>query len=101
MFDAHLLFPQDRMVVDVLCVTPSLKARESIDDMIWDTIQNKLDNLGKVLDGKEDSLKVGETREGTREGSEVNIRRPSVLKDLWNGAGRVDSRCERSGTGRH
>lgn len=30
--------------------------------MIWDTIQNKLENVGKVLDGRQDSLACSATR---------------------------------------
>ena len=34
------------------------QVRDSIDTLIWEAIQNKLDNVGKVLDGKQDYLKV-------------------------------------------
>eukprot|EP00955_Chlamydomonas_euryale_P063718 358752-Chlamydomonas_euryale.AAC.14 len=30
--------------------------------MIWETIQNKLDSVGKVLDGRQDSLACASTR---------------------------------------
>ncbi|KAJ7299854.1 hypothetical protein O6H91_Y133800 [Diphasiastrum complanatum] len=33
-----------------------LHAHDTVDDLIWDSVQNKLENLGQVLDGKEDNL---------------------------------------------
>jgi hypothetical protein len=36
-----------------------LHARNTIDDIIWQTIQNKLDNIGQTLDGRQDRLAVG------------------------------------------
>lgn len=36
-----------------------LLAKESIDDIIWRTIQNKLENVGQVLDGDQEILEVG------------------------------------------
>ena len=38
--------------------------RDSIDTLIWEAIQNKLDNVGKVLDGKQDYLKVSPGQPG-------------------------------------
>ncbi|CAM8921436.1 unnamed protein product [Rhodiola kirilowii] len=35
-----------------------LLANDTVDDIIWDVIQNKLENLGQVLDGHENSLEV-------------------------------------------
>ncbi|KAH6768205.1 chromatin remodeling factor18 [Perilla frutescens var. frutescens] len=35
-----------------------LLANDTVDDIIWDVIQNKLDNLGQMLDGRENSLQV-------------------------------------------
>eukprot|EP00873_Tetraselmis_striata_P038625 jgi/Tetstr1/458889/TSEL_004396.t1 len=35
-----------------------LHARNTIDDIIWQTIQNKLDNIGQTLDGHQDKLAV-------------------------------------------
>ncbi|GAX73093.1 hypothetical protein CEUSTIGMA_g546.t1 [Chlamydomonas eustigma] len=51
-----------------------LMARNSIDGMIWETIQSKLDNVGKVLDGKEDSLKVVSTQHQLEKGQ------PGILR---------------------
>lgn len=36
-----------------------LLAKDSIDDIIWRTIQNKLENVGQVLDGDQETLQVG------------------------------------------
>ncbi|XP_024398738.1 uncharacterized protein [Physcomitrium patens] len=35
-----------------------LHAHDTIDDIIWDTVQNKLENLSQVLDGQENTLQV-------------------------------------------
>lgn len=33
-----------------------LHAHDTVDDLIWDSVQHKLENVGQVLDGKEDTL---------------------------------------------
>ncbi|XP_073219906.1 uncharacterized protein [Cicer arietinum] len=35
-----------------------LLANDTVDDIIWDVVQSKLDNLGQMLDGHENTLKV-------------------------------------------
>ncbi|KAL8105581.1 uncharacterized protein LOC141677182 isoform X2 [Apium graveolens] len=35
-----------------------LLANDTVDDIIWDVLQSKLDNLGQMLDGNENSLEV-------------------------------------------
>lgn len=35
-----------------------LHAHDTVDDLIWDSVQHKLENVGQVLDGKEDTLHV-------------------------------------------
>ncbi|XP_020575777.1 SWI/SNF-related matrix-associated actin-dependent regulator of chromatin subfamily A-like protein 1 isoform X4 [Phalaenopsis equestris] len=35
-----------------------LLANETVDDIIWDVVQSKLENLGQVLDGEENTLEV-------------------------------------------
>ncbi|CAA3030429.1 SWI SNF-related matrix-associated actin-dependent regulator of chromatin subfamily A 1 homolog [Olea europaea subsp. europaea] len=35
-----------------------LLANDTVDDIIWDVIQSKLENLGQMLDGHENSLQV-------------------------------------------
>ncbi|XP_052190186.1 uncharacterized protein LOC127799931 isoform X2 [Diospyros lotus] len=35
-----------------------LLANDTVDDIIWDVIQSKLENLGQMLDGQENSLEV-------------------------------------------
>ncbi|KXZ48890.1 hypothetical protein GPECTOR_24g179 [Gonium pectorale] len=40
-----------------------LLVRGSVDEIMWDTVQNKLGNVGKVLDGSGASIKVDATRE--------------------------------------
>ncbi|CAM8915199.1 unnamed protein product [Rhodiola kirilowii] len=47
-----------------------LLANDTVDDIIWDVIQNKLENLGQVLDGHENSLEV------------ISQPRPSPMKQM-------------------
>ncbi|KAF3773481.1 DNA annealing helicase and endonuclease, partial [Nymphaea thermarum] len=35
-----------------------LLANDTVDDIIWDVIQSKLENLGQVLDGRDNSLEI-------------------------------------------
>ncbi|CAH9086321.1 unnamed protein product [Cuscuta europaea] len=37
-----------------------LLANDTVDDIIWDVVQSKLENLGQMLDGEEKSLEVSE-----------------------------------------
>ncbi|KAK2412287.1 DNA helicase [Trifolium repens] len=37
-----------------------LLANDTVDDIIWDVVQSKLDNLGQMLDGHENTLKVSD-----------------------------------------
>ncbi|KAK3017222.1 hypothetical protein RJ639_007140 [Escallonia herrerae] len=39
-----------------------LLANDTVDDIIWDVVQSKLENLGQMLDGHEDSLEVSQPR---------------------------------------
>ncbi|XP_048497209.1 uncharacterized protein LOC104906933 isoform X2 [Beta vulgaris subsp. vulgaris] len=39
-----------------------LLANDTVDDIIWDVVQNKLENLGQVLDGQENSMKVSHSQ---------------------------------------
>ncbi|CAJ2650093.1 unnamed protein product [Trifolium pratense] len=38
-----------------------LLANDTVDDIIWDVVQSKLDNLGQMLDGHENTLKVSDS----------------------------------------
>ncbi|XP_047334754.1 LOW QUALITY PROTEIN: SWI/SNF-related matrix-associated actin-dependent regulator of chromatin subfamily A-like protein 1 [Impatiens glandulifera] len=40
-----------------------LLANDTVDDIIWDVVQSKLENLGQMLDGEEDTMKVSGTEE--------------------------------------
>ncbi|XP_057958939.1 uncharacterized protein LOC131151656 isoform X7 [Malania oleifera] len=49
-----------------------LLANDTVDDIIWDVVQSKLENLGQMLDGKENTLDVSDkqprgspTKQGT------------------------------------
>uniref|UniRef100_A0A0A0L604 Helicase C-terminal domain-containing protein n=2 Tax=Cucumis sativus TaxID=3659 RepID=A0A0A0L604_CUCSA len=35
-----------------------LLANDTVDDIIWDVVQSKLENLGQMLDGEENTLEV-------------------------------------------
>ncbi|CAI8610872.1 unnamed protein product [Vicia faba] len=37
-----------------------LLANDTVDDIMWDVVQSKLDNLGQMLDGHENTLKVSD-----------------------------------------
>ncbi|KAI3932041.1 hypothetical protein MKW92_047397 [Papaver armeniacum] len=39
-----------------------LLANDTIDDIIWDVVQSKLENLGQMLDGQENTLQVSESQ---------------------------------------
>lgn len=39
-----------------------LHVKDSIDDIIWNSIQSKLENLGQTLDGKDQNLDLSQTR---------------------------------------
>ncbi|MCO5567655.1 hypothetical protein L7F22_021349 [Adiantum nelumboides] len=40
-----------------------LHAHDTVDDLIWDSVQHKLENVGQVLDGKEDTLHVASSQQ--------------------------------------
>ncbi|KAG8375916.1 hypothetical protein BUALT_Bualt09G0008800 [Buddleja alternifolia] len=42
-----------------------LLANDTVDDIIWDVIQSKLENLGQMLDGHENSLEVSVNEAGS------------------------------------
>lgn len=39
-----------------------LLANDTVDDIIWDVVQNKLENLGQVLDGHENAMDVSQSQ---------------------------------------
>ncbi|KAI4338598.1 hypothetical protein MLD38_023636 [Melastoma candidum] len=51
-----------------------LLANDTVDDIIWDVVQSKLDNLGQVLDGRENALEVSS--------SQVSIPSPAKQKTI-------------------
>ncbi len=57
-----------------------LMAHDSIDEIIWNAIQNKLDDVGRVLDGVQDSLKVVAPAE-IREHGQMSIEDFSLLQE--------------------
>ncbi|KAL8491822.1 hypothetical protein ACS0TY_023437 [Phlomoides rotata] len=42
-----------------------LLANDTVDDIIWDVIHSKLDNLGQMLDGQENSLEASVSQSGS------------------------------------
>ncbi|CAL5199087.1 unnamed protein product [Lathyrus oleraceus] len=43
-----------------------LLANDTVDDIMWDVVQSKLDNLGQMLDGHENTLKVSDDQPPSR-----------------------------------
>ncbi|KAF7837628.1 SWI/SNF-related matrix-associated actin-dependent regulator of chromatin subfamily A-like protein 1 isoform X1 [Senna tora] len=41
-----------------------LLANDTVDDIIWDVVQSKLENLGQMLDGHENTMEVSTTQPG-------------------------------------
>lgn len=62
-----------------------LMVRHSIDDIIWETVQSKLDTTGQLLDGKADNLHVNTTRQQVQKGqttlSSFMTQQPDELGD--------------------
>eukprot|EP00884_Botryococcus_braunii_P013393 jgi/Botrbrau1/22054/Bobra.0024s0064.1 len=46
----------------------NLHLKGSIDDVIWSTLENKLDNVGQALNGKSDSFAVATVRSAAQAG---------------------------------
>ncbi|CAK8563885.1 unnamed protein product [Lathyrus sativus] len=60
-----------------------LLANDTVDDIMWDVVQSKLDNLGQMLDGHENTLKVSD--------DPPPLRSPAKQKTLDNFIRRCDS----------
>lgn len=50
-----------------------LLANDTVDDIIWDVVQNKLDNLGQMLDGHENTLEVSASTPGNSPAKQKTI----------------------------
>ncbi|XP_021607344.1 SWI/SNF-related matrix-associated actin-dependent regulator of chromatin subfamily A-like protein 1 isoform X4 [Manihot esculenta] len=50
-----------------------LLANDTVDDIIWDVVQSKLENLGQVLDGHEDSLEVSVSQQRSSPGKQKTL----------------------------
>ncbi|BBG92978.1 chromatin remodeling factor18 [Prunus dulcis] len=53
-----------------------LLANDTVDDIIWDVVQSKLENLGPMLDGHENTLQVSTSQ---RREAALRSRKPSTL----------------------
>ncbi|PKI43065.1 hypothetical protein CRG98_036544 [Punica granatum] len=42
-----------------------LLANDTVDDIIWDVVQSKLENLGQMLDGRENTLEVSASHQSS------------------------------------
>ncbi|KAM3337481.1 SWI/SNF matrix-associated actin-dependent regulator of chromatin subfamily A-like protein 1 [Capsicum galapagoense] len=61
-----------------------LLANDTVDDIIWDVVQSKLDNLGQMLDGQEKSLEVSKSQSYSSPSKQKNqsYSSPSKQKTL-------------------
>ncbi|KAF3629887.1 hypothetical protein FXO37_28720 [Capsicum annuum] len=61
-----------------------LLANDTVDDIIWDVVQSKLDNLGQMLDGQEKSLEVSKNQSYSSPSKQKNqsYSSPSKQKTL-------------------
>ncbi|KAL2978097.1 hypothetical protein AAZX31_13G100600 [Glycine max] len=59
-----------------------LLANDTVDDIIWDVVQNKLENLGQMLDGHENALEVS---------ASLPVNSPSKQKTLDQFVRRCDN----------
>lgn len=57
--------------------------KNTIDDIMWDTVQHKLTNVGRVLDGKEDSLAVSHLRVAGFLGSILGPSMSSACQQIY------------------
>ncbi|GFH19109.1 chromatin remodeling factor18, partial [Haematococcus lacustris] len=78
---------------------PDTKVSNSIDDIMWDTIQSKLNNVGRVLDGKTDSLQVASKTEAVRTSGTLDAYlQPATSPKRSSGAGGASGRAAAAGT---
>ncbi|XP_027922179.1 SWI/SNF-related matrix-associated actin-dependent regulator of chromatin subfamily A-like protein 1 [Vigna unguiculata] len=56
-----------------------LLANDTVDDIIWDVVQSKLENLGQMLDGHEKALEVAQSSPSKQKTLDQYIRRPENL----------------------
>ncbi|KAJ9533400.1 hypothetical protein QJQ45_026449 [Haematococcus lacustris] len=76
-----------------------LLVSNSIDDIMWDTIQSKLNNVGRVLDGKTDSLQVASKTEAVRTSGTLDAYlQPATSPKRSSGAGGASGRAAAAGT---
>ncbi|KAL3534302.1 hypothetical protein ACH5RR_002763 [Cinchona calisaya] len=59
-----------------------LLANDTVDDIIWDVVQSKLDNLGQMLDGHENSLEVSTNQQKSSPAKQRSI--DSFMKRCTN-----------------
>ncbi|KAJ8766481.1 hypothetical protein K2173_022540 [Erythroxylum novogranatense] len=59
-----------------------LLAADTVDDIIWDVVQSKLENLGQVLDGQEDTMDVSTSQMTARQKTlDTYMKRCSNIDD--------------------
>ncbi|KAH7428525.1 hypothetical protein KP509_09G005400 [Ceratopteris richardii] len=73
-----------------------LHAHDTVDDLIWESVQHKLENVGQVLDGREDALHVASSEKyhGLPAGQSTlkGFLRPCDNKSPSNGESRTSKR---------
>uniref|UniRef100_A0A6N2MZ07 Helicase C-terminal domain-containing protein n=1 Tax=Salix viminalis TaxID=40686 RepID=A0A6N2MZ07_SALVM len=50
-----------------------LLANDTVDDIIWDVVQSKLENLGQMLDGQEKTLEVSASQQRSSPGKQRTL----------------------------
>lgn len=61
-----------------------LHVKNSIDDIIWSSIQNKLEKLGQTLDGMDQTLEVCQSRVMPEKGESRPFKNMLCMTDSYN-----------------
>ncbi|KAK9136539.1 hypothetical protein Sjap_007133 [Stephania japonica] len=59
-----------------------LLANDTVDDIIWDVVQSKLENLGQMLDGQENVLQVSASKQSSSPAKQKQSSSPAKQKTL-------------------
>ncbi|KAL4579183.1 hypothetical protein LXL04_015320 [Taraxacum kok-saghyz] len=73
-----------------------LLANDTVDDIIWDVVQGKLENLGQVLDGQENTMEVSQSnqQQQTRVSSSSSPSKQKTLDSFVKRCNSVNSESE-------
>ncbi|KAF8017672.1 hypothetical protein BT93_H2767 [Corymbia citriodora subsp. variegata] len=79
-----------------------LLANDTVDDIIWDVVQSKLENLGQVLDGHENTLEVSSSQPTSNSPAKQKKFNSSGKQKTFNSPGKqqtLDSFVKRCNSG--